>query len=149
MNDRERFLQKRVPKEQWFPYYDEEYLGIEPSAADLRRWQRSYRRDDGTIDPHRIALADESLLAIVLVDQNTRARLFTFEEIYGDPERDVPPLFGAETPGPELVRLTTAVSTFCGLNAAQRRALQDAAKNSSETRSSESSTESPVEQDAA
>ena len=113
--------------------------GKQPTASEMRRWRKSYRKKNGDIDIAKADHSDEALLAIVLKDDEGNS-LFTFDEIY-DGILD-------ECNGAALNRLALEVAIFCGLgdgNEVKDTAL--AAKNLPETTENESSSNSPGEPD--
>lgn len=140
MGTRESFRTAKPRQRTTFPYHGDSYVGIEPTAAEIREWQNSYRSADGQIDMQRVLLSDEALLCIVLKDDHGQP-LATFDEVYAG-------LFD-DHPCRELNSLTTQVSAFCALDATERRQLRDAVKNLRTVPSSESSSSSPPAADSA
>lgn len=56
---------------------------VEPTTKDIRAWRKSMRKPDGSIDPAKSARTSELLVGRLIVDPETKQRMFTEADVIG------------------------------------------------------------------
>lgn len=115
---------KIEPKEFLLPCGGSVLLKV-PSGPDWRAYQASLRNSEGVLIDKRYDRKDEILIATILIDPESKERMFSIDDVMGGAFDDIP--------AADLNALSIQVQRLYGIIATALVTDEDREKNSSET----------------